>query len=219
LELTTARATCQKLGGDLAQIQTIYNQKAVAKFLTDNFASGTGNEWWIGALRDGKRKWRWVDGDKVSKDIGYKWDKDNLGNTNEKCLSIHSDSTSEFCAGKCHDVWEFVCETGNRDLPEAGPSIRRDLSNLPNVLAMPMAKVYSATTEKKTWDQARATCQKIGGDLAQIRTVYDQKAMAKFLTDTFTVRSWETSTEWWIGAVRERSSKRKWRWVDGDKVS
>jgi len=160
-----------------------------------------------------------VDGDKVSKDIGYKWDKDNLGNTNEKCLSIHSDSTSEFCAGKCHDVWEFVCETGNRDLPEAGPSIRRDLSNLPNVLAMPMAKVYSATTEKKTWDQARATCQKIGGDLAQIRTVYDQKAMAKFLTDTFTVRSWETSTEWWIGAVRERSSKRKWRWVDGDKVS
>ena len=43
--------------------------------------------------------------------------------------------------------------------------------------------------------------------------------MAKFLTNNFSVRSWETSTEWWIGALRERSSKRKWRWVDGDKVS
>jgi len=115
-----ARATCQELGGDLAQIRTVYDQKEVAKFLDDNFSSGGGhfNEWWIGAkrVRKGgrkKRNWRWVDGDRVSKDIGYKWDMENLlipGSQNENCLSIHGDFRSEFCAGACLEAWEFVCE-------------------------------------------------------------------------------------------------------------
>jgi len=59
---------------------------------------------------------------------------------------------------------------------------------------MPMGKLYLAVKEKKTWDQARATCQKLGGDLAQIRTVYDQKAVAKFLTDNFAVGSWSSAS-------------------------
>jgi len=121
-----ARATCQELGGDLAQIRTVEDQKHVAKFLNDHFSvgswgstTGSGNEWWIGASRDSsnKKRWRWVDGDKVSKDIGYKWDKPNLRDTNEKCLSIHrnpvlveSEVVLPFGAGKCQDAWEFVCE-------------------------------------------------------------------------------------------------------------
>jgi len=107
-----ARATCQKLGGDLAQIRTIDEQAVVAKFLKDKFSTGTSAEWWIGAKRDGKTKksWKWVYGDKVSKDIAYKWDNAGLHNRGEKCFSIHRDWRAAFCAGKCTDARNFVCE-------------------------------------------------------------------------------------------------------------
>jgi len=111
-----ARATCQKLGGDLAQIRTIEDQARVAEFLDDNFYTGTSAEWWIGAKRDGKESgrivegsWKWVNGDKVSKDIAYHWHMQNL-HDNENCFSIHKYWGAAFCAGKCTNAWEFVCE-------------------------------------------------------------------------------------------------------------
>jgi len=120
-----ARATCQELGGDLAQIRTVKDQKDLAKFLVDNFSvtSNSGNRLWIGATRwrlfgGPKTMWRWADGDKVSKDIAYKWaDKANLRKKNGKCLCIHrnpvlveSEVVWPFSAGKCHVAREFVCE-------------------------------------------------------------------------------------------------------------
>jgi len=110
----------------------------------------------------------------------------------------------------------------------AGVSKRRDLSNSKgNGLRMPMAKAYYAVNEKKTWDQARATCQELGGDLAQIRTVEDQKHVQTFLLSVGrSVGAWgsayNAAPAWWIGATRWRhfkNPKRMWRWVDGDKVS
>ena len=102
------------MGGDLAQIRTVKDQATVVKYLQDNFSSGT-NEWWIGAKRDGskKRKWKWVNGDKVSTDIPYNWDKSGLGHMAEKCFSIHSTADGdedEFCAVDCPNANEFVCE-------------------------------------------------------------------------------------------------------------
>ena len=104
------------MGGDLAQIRTVEDQKAVGKFLRDNWPftwpKTTSTEWWIGAKRTGnkKRKWKWVNGDKVSTDIPYNWDTAGLGHWVEKCFSIHRDLTYAFCAGDCTNAMEFVCE-------------------------------------------------------------------------------------------------------------
>ena len=107
------------MGGDLAQIRTVEDQKAVGKFLRDNWPftwpKTTSTEWWIGAKRTGnkKRKWKWVNGDKVSTDIPYNWDTAGLGHWVEKCFSIHSTADGdkdEFCAVDCPNALEFVCE-------------------------------------------------------------------------------------------------------------
>jgi len=218
-----ARATCQNVGGDLAQIRTVEDQKAVGKFLRDNWPftwpKTTSTEWWIGAKRDGskKRKWKWVNGDKVSTDIPYNWDKSGLGHMAEKCFSIHRDLTYAFCAGDCTNAKEFVCEYHSQEGVLAG--VLAGVTVTDTMRMLPRGKFYVAVAEKRTWDQARATCQKMGGDLAQIRTVDDQKHVAKFITDNFTTGYSGTGTEWWIGALKDIDRKRKWRWVDGDKVS
>ena len=103
------------MGGDLAQIRTVEDQKAVGKFLRDNWPNHNSPKWWIGAKRDGskKRKWKWVNGDKVSTDIPYNWDKSGLGHMAEKCFSIHSTADGDedrFCAAYCPNALEFVCE-------------------------------------------------------------------------------------------------------------
>ena len=88
---------------------------AVGKFLEDNFSGGTTSaEWWVGAKRDGneKRSWKWINGDKVSEDIAYHWDigMSSADTSGENCFSVHRNWGAAFCAGKCTDAWEFVCE-------------------------------------------------------------------------------------------------------------
>jgi len=111
-----ARATCQKLGGDLAQIRTVEEQKAVGQFLQDNYSTDTSAEWWIGAKRNDhaydteNKSWIWVNGDNLSKAIAYHWDIAISDDPSKKCFSIHRDWGGAFCSGHCIRAWEFVCE-------------------------------------------------------------------------------------------------------------
>jgi len=232
---TQARAACQKMGGDLAQIRTDQDQKAVGKFLHDNWPdekSKHSPEWWIGAKRDGskKRKWKWVNGDKVSTDIPYNWDRKGLGHLFEKCFSIHRDSTYAFCASECRFKSEFVCERYHSEKGVLQGVLEGALVT-DTVRTMPRGKFYVAMAKNRTWDQARATCQEMGGDLAQIRTDEDRADVAKFLKENWSYYTHGyigrytplVSNFWWIGAKREIDYNGRtvepWKWVNGDKVS
>merc|ERR1712212_656002 len=57
-------------------------------------------------------------------------------------------------------------------------SLRRSRSRSRSRLVYANGKTLLCREREETWDQARATCQQLGGDLAQIQTVYDQKAVA-----------------------------------------
>merc|ERR1712212_937122 len=78
----------------------------------------------------------------------------------------------------------------------------------------PFTKVFVAVDERKTWEQARAFCNDMGGDLATIRTIAEQNYVMQFAS---TLTASGRGGEIWIGAQRDSSNV--WRWVTGDKVS
>jgi len=108
-----ARAVCNDMGGDLATIRTIAEQNYVMQFASTLTASGRGGEIWIGAQRDSSNVWRWVTGDKVSKDIKFKIDGEiNHPSSiiNHKCFTIHGYGTVKgFCSAFCKASLPFIC--------------------------------------------------------------------------------------------------------------
>merc|ERR1712212_536317 len=103
-----ARAVCNDMGGDLATIRTIAEQNYVMQFASTLTAGG---EIWIGAQRDSSDVWRWVTGDKVSKDIKFKVDYGTLDKlpSSEKCFAIHNDNVKGFCSAGCKESLPFIC--------------------------------------------------------------------------------------------------------------
>ena len=62
---------------------------------------------------------------------------------------------------------------------------------------------------KKSWQDARNYCRKLGGDLVTIKDANKQQFILKYLT----VDHWDTDNIW-IG-LTDQSREGDWRWVDG----
>ncbi|CAC5407409.1 unnamed protein product [Mytilus coruscus] len=67
--------------------------------------------------------------------------------------------------------------------------------------------------DKKSWQDGRANCRRLGGDLVMVKDASKQS----FLLNYLRLDHWDTDNIW-IGAT-DQSREGDWRWVDGSKIS
>jgi len=61
-----------------------------------------------------------------------------------------------------------------------------------------------------TWQKARASCQKRGGDLAVLTTYKAVDAIAPFIKND--------KDEYWVGATNPSKKKENWKWLSGEPI-
>ena len=95
---TTAREMCQKMGGDLAVLDTPEKRELIGQ------VNGT-LELYVGASKDKNGKWKWVNGQAVEADAWEKGRPENFGGYSV----VFPKGTLGDC-GEKHPVKGFICE-------------------------------------------------------------------------------------------------------------
>lgn len=175
-----ADGTCKKLGGIVA-----YDDHPAV----NSYLSKSAKVQWIGATDAGHEgEWLWTNGVPVEKTNWLSGEPNNSGG-GEDCLHINYKKVGKWNDVGCNRKYPFHCQIQR-------PGYAYGLKGR-------ALKVYS---EKKSWSEARKTCQAEGGDLVTV----DDPLVNAWLADQKEVL--------WIGATDE-GHEGQFLWTNGKSTS
>ncbi|XP_074546917.1 uncharacterized protein LOC141805663 [Halichoeres trimaculatus] len=193
-----ARSWCKDQGGDLAVIDSQYENDFVASYLRDMELPT-----WIG-LSDLllENQYAWSDG--VSPVLYTNWNDKEPNNAGgaEHCVAMaHNHLVSgRWNDDACHKDHSFVCSR-KKSSSIAPPPPTKSPCEAPGYIPW-YSNCYRLVEEKATWDAAQADCVTQGGNLASIDMSYDQAFVAGVVL--------QGKEDAWIGLRRKEDGSYKW---------
>ncbi|XP_023136670.3 macrophage mannose receptor 1 [Amphiprion ocellaris] len=195
-----ARTWCKSQGGDLAVIDTQYENDFVTSYLKDLYYPA-----WIG-LSDLllENQYAWSDGVSPVKYTNWnEMEPNNHGGTEHCVAMMHNPVISgKWNDDACHKTHSFVCSRKksssiNPPAPTKNPC--------PSGYTSWYQNCYKVVETPATWDDAEAACQQEGGNLASIDMSYDQAFVAGVVL--------QGKADVWIGLRRQEDGS--YKWTDG----
>lgn len=194
---TEAKADCEANGGHLVTITDEQEQKAVQKLISYDMPYAA----WIGATDEiVEGDWRWCTGEEFSY---TNWNSGEPNNAN-------SDLSEENYAGiysanfKWNDFdgllsYNYICEWDEK--PSENIFSQYKFYGLEF-----KGHYYGLSQDKLSWEEAKASCEDVGGKLVSINTEEEQALIERLL-------GLAPSGNRWIGAYKADGL---WQWVDGE---
>ncbi|XP_055010163.1 macrophage mannose receptor 1 [Boleophthalmus pectinirostris] len=195
-----ARSWCKEQGGELAVIDSQYENDFVSSYLRD-----LQHPTWIG-LSDllVENQYAWSDG--VSPVLYTNWNEKEPNNAGgaEHCVAMTHNHlvTGRWNDDACHKDQSFVCsrkKSSSIDPPPPTPS------PCPAGYISWYLNCYKLVEEAATWDAAQTACAQAGGNLASIDMSYDQAFVAGVVL--------QGKADAWIGLKRKGNNS--YAWTDG----
>ncbi|XP_041666073.1 macrophage mannose receptor 1 [Cheilinus undulatus] len=192
-----ARDWCKEQGGDLAVIDTQYENDFVASYLKDLELPT-----WIG-LSDTllENQYAWADGSSVRYTNWNDKEPNNAGGA-EHCAALTHNHlvTGRWNDDACHKNHSFVCYRKKSSSFDPPPT----KNPCPDGYISWYANCYKLVEEEATWDAAQEACEKQKGNLASIDMSYDQAFVAGAVL--------QGKGDAWIGLRRKGDT---YTWTDG----
>ncbi|XP_062410864.1 macrophage mannose receptor 1-like [Sardina pilchardus] len=195
---TTARKWCKDNGGDLAIIDSHYENDFVASYLRDLVKPV-----WIGltdSLHEGG--FAWADGVSPVRYTNWADKEPNNHNGKEHCAAM---THTHHQAGRwnddsCTQEYGWVCsQKKSSGLPPAKNPCKEGYISWFN-------NCYKLEFEPKSWEAAQVACQEDGGNLASVDMSYDQAFISGAVL--------QGRPDAWIG-LRKKADSDSYTWSDG----
>ena len=193
---TEAKADCEANGGHLVTIADEAEQTAIEKLLSYD----TSTDAWIGATDEATEgEWTWC----TEEEFVY---------TNWQSGQPDNNKSTEHYAGIYINgfVWndwpashtmKYICEW--EELPPEDIFSEYKFYGLEY-----KGHYYGLSQNKLTWEDAKVSCESVGGELVSINTADEQTLIERLLEFTHTI-------DHWIGAFKADGL---WQWVDGEVI-
>ena len=190
-----AKADCEANGGHLVTISDEKEQNAVQKL----FSYESVSEAWIGATDETTEgEWTWCTGEEFSY---TNWASGKPDNENEgDYVGIYTDGFgwNDWDSSK---IVKYICEW--EELPSKEIFTQYKFYGFEY-----NGHYYGLSQDKLSWEDAKISCEEVGGKLVSINSEEEQVFIENLLGIA-------PSENYWIGAYRENSL---WHWVDGEDV-
>ncbi len=180
-----AKTYCESRGGYLVSVTTQIEQE----YIFENYLVPNGSPLCWGGASDYKNEnhWQWVSGEKWEYEKWMKGEPDN--SNNQDFMFFNSGNT---WSDGAYGLLPFVCEWNSKD----------DIKEYTD-------HVYKYISEKMTWAEAKAYCERIGGYLVSVNSSEEQyKIYNNYLIPNGT-------PECWLGASDEEKEN-NWKWTSGE---
>ncbi len=180
-----AKTYCERMGGYLACVTSQTEQE----YIWHNYLAPNGTPLSWGGASDYKKedKWEWVSGEEWNYTKWYPGEPDN---SNDQDFMFFNSGNTWSDGG--YGLLSFVCEWNKEaDIKE------------------PTEHIYKYFSEKMTWSEAKAYCEKIGGYLVSVTSQEEQNLI---YTNVLVPNG---SPECWIG-LSDVENEGTWKWANGE---
>jgi len=107
-----------------------------------------------------------------------------------------------------------------REIQELRNEVKALEHNITNLLSnssgheVSILSKYVFVHGRRSWNASQAYCRRMGGNLAVITTVEEQKNLMRIMKDKY---SWDQA--FWVGAQKGEYEVGEWKWVTGETIS
>ncbi|XP_072296915.1 macrophage mannose receptor 1b [Eucyclogobius newberryi] len=200
-----ARRHCMSIEGNLASIPS----RNIQVFLTTRMTEATSTDLWIGLNSIKQDEFYWTDGkSRKYTNWGYPKNKRRPGSfyqrwNEEDCVALSSNPMSfgKWVMKSCNDTNGYICLRG---LVKKHPS--QPYTILPDTYISLANDSIKLITQNRTWDDARANCEKQQANLASLRNEWTQSFVELM---AMTVKA-----PLWIG-LNKKQTNGFYRYIDG----
>ncbi|XP_036408999.1 C-type mannose receptor 2-like [Megalops cyprinoides] len=206
LSWNEARLSCQQQGADLLSITELHEQTYINGLLT-----GYSSTLWIGLNDlDINGGWQWADSSPVK--FLY-WEPDQPNHSDEEnCAVIRTEMTGRWQNRDCSMALPYICKKRpNATLDPFTTDSWSDEERRECDVGWQSFQTgcYKLTVEKKDWDEAQRTCQKMEANLVSIHTLPELE---------FIIHNLKRGVdELWVG-LHDTKVEMSFEWSDGTPV-
>ncbi|PKK19100.1 mannose receptor, C type 2 [Columba livia] len=197
--------SCEQQGANLLSITEIHEQTYINGLLT-----GYSSTLWIGLNDlDINGGWQWSDNSPLKY---LNWESDQPDNPSEEnCGVIRTESSGGWQNRDCGIALPYVCKkkpnaTTDPFLTDSWSEVKVDCE--PSWQPF-QSNCYRLVGEKKSWQEAKKTCLRSGGDLVSIHTLSELEFVTKQVK--------QDVEELWIG-LNDLKLQMNFEWSDGTPV-
>uniref|UniRef100_A0A8B9EAP9 C-type mannose receptor 2 n=1 Tax=Anser cygnoides TaxID=8845 RepID=A0A8B9EAP9_ANSCY len=197
--------SCEQQGANLLSITEIHEQTYINGLLT-----GYSSTLWIGLNDlDINGGWQWSDNSPLKY---LNWESDQPDNPSEEnCGVIRTESSGGWQNRDCGIALPYVCKkkpnaTADPFLTDSWSEVKVDCE--PSWQSF-QSNCYRLVGEKKSWQDAKKTCLRSGGDLVSIHTLSELEFVTKQIK--------QDVEELWIG-LNDLKLQMNFEWSDGTPV-
>lgn len=193
---TEAKADCEANGGHLVTIADKAEQLTVQKL----FSYDSSTTAWIGATdEENEGEWTWCTGEEFSY-TNWNSGEPNNSDGDEDYAGIYIDDFKWNDWGSSQTL-KYICEW--EELPP------EDIFSEYKFYGLEYnGHYYGLSQNKLSWEDAKVSCEEVGGQLVCINTEDEQALVEKLL-------GFAPSGNRWIGAYKADGL---WQWVDGEVI-
>lgn len=107
-----------------------------------------------------------------------------------------------------------------REIQELKNEVQALEHNITNLLSnsseheVSILSKYIFVHDRRSWNASQAYCQRVGGNLAVITTVEEQKNLMRIIKEKY---SWDQA--FWVGAKKGEYKVGEWKWLTGETMS
>uniref|UniRef100_K7FQV1 C-type mannose receptor 2 n=1 Tax=Pelodiscus sinensis TaxID=13735 RepID=K7FQV1_PELSI len=202
-----AWSSCEQQGANLLSITEIHEQTYINGLLT-----GYSSTLWIGLNDlDMNGGWQWSDNSPLKY---LNWESDQPDNPSEEnCGVIRTESSGGWQNRDCSIALPYVCKkkpnaTSDPFTTDSWSEVKVDCE--PSWQPF-QSSCYRLVGEKKSWQDAKKTCLRGGGDLVSIHTLSELEFVTKH------IKGFEDVEELWIG-LNDLKLQMNFEWSDGTPV-
>ncbi|KFP25770.1 Macrophage mannose receptor 1, partial [Colius striatus] len=197
-----ARKSCQQQNAELLSITNIHEQT----YLKD-LIEGTDSALWIGLNRlDLRSGWEWIGGSPFQY---LNWAPGNPSPKSGKfCVVLNPETKAKWKNLECEERLGYICKKRNFTLV---PSADIGPVTCPDGWVPYLDHCYKIFRETKQWEEALASCQKEGSQLASIQSLEEHSFIVSQL-------GYKPTDKLWIG-LNDHKVQMYFEWSDGMPVT
>ncbi|GEM_PF-4872760 len=216
---TEARIRCSLIGGHLVTISDADEQQYVEELIADT----SHTAYWIGLYRQ-TNDWNWIDGSVLSY---TNWDFDSYSDTQkpdnaggmEQFGCLYAKTAKFTDATSCNlGKWDDNPDNGKYEergycyVCEWDTESDEQLFGTDNGILVWENHTYQLMETGLTWKQAKAACEEVGGHLATVGSIEEQKALNQLMDE------YGDRISYWIGGT-DAETEGEWKWITDEPFS